>query len=174
MSTRSLRTAVAAIAVLAVTVAAAPAGAATTRVNVPTVAAKQIERIAARSPLAIYLPNAFTIHGRHQAFPSATIAQGSWTVDLAYARNCNGANVCFMASFSALKRKRLFDPANVTLAKGVPGHFYPLSCGASCSPAQIHFVREGVLYQFSVKDPVVRPKAALIALANQAINYGPR
>jgi len=174
MSTRSLRTAVAAFAVLAVTVAAAPAGAATTRVNVPTVAAKQIERIAARSPLAIYLPNAFTIHGRHQAFPTASIAQGSWTLDLGYARNCNGANACAMASFSALKRKRLFDPANVTLAKGVPGHFYGLSCGASCSPAQIHFVREGVLYQFSVKDPVARPKAALIALANQAINYGPR
>jgi hypothetical protein len=174
MRIRSLRTAAAAVAVLALTVAAAPASAATTRVNVPTVAAKQITRIADKSPLAIYLPNAFTIHGRHQAFPSASIAQGSWTLDLAYARNCNGANVCSMASFSALKRKRLFDPANVTLAKGVQGHFYPLSCGASCSPAQIHFVRDGVLYQFSVKDPVARPKAALVALANQAINYGPR
>ena len=176
MSTRSLRTAVAAVAVLTVlaVTAAAPAGAATTRVNVPTVAAKQIERIAARSPLAIYLPNAFTIHGRHQAFPTAGIAQGSWTLDLAYVRDCNGANACAMASFSALKRRRLFDPANVTLAKGVPGHYYPLSCGASCSPAQIHFVREGALYQFSVKDPVARPKAALVALANQAINYGPR
>ena len=62
----------------------------------------------------------------------------------------------------------------MTLAKGVKGRYYPISCGASCSPAQIDFVREGVLYQFSVKDPAARPKAALIALANQAINYGPR
>src|SRR5262245_41337768 len=100
MRIRSLRTAVAAVAVLALTAAAAPASAATTRVNVPTVAAKQITRIADRSPLAIYLPNAFTINGRHQAFPSASIAQGSWTLDLAYVRGCNGANACFMASFS--------------------------------------------------------------------------
>lgn len=174
MRIRSLRTAAAAVAVLALTAAAAPAGAATTRVHVPTVAAKQITRIADRSPLAIYLPNAFTIHGRHQAFPSTSIRQGAWTLDFAYISGCNGANACSMASFSALKRKRLFDPANVTLAKGVPGRFYPLSCGASCSPAQIHFVRDGVLYQFSVKDPAARPKAALVALANQAINYGPR
>ena len=54
------------------------------------------------------------------------------------------------------------------------GRYTPLSCGASCSPASISFVREGVLYEFSVKDPVGKVKPALIALANQAINYGPR
>lgn len=174
MPIRSLRTAVVAVAVLALITAAAPAGAATTRVHVPTVAAKQIARIADKSPLAIFLPNAFSINGRHQAFPSASIATGTWAVDFGYARNCNGGGACFMASFAAIKRNRLFDPANVTLAKGVRGHYYRSTCGASCSAPQIDFVRDGVLYQYAVKDPAARPKAALVALANQAINYGPR
>ena len=73
-------------------------------------AAKPIARIAANSPLAIYLPNAFTIHGRHQAFASGGAVPNGWAVNFAYVRNCGGANACSMASFAATKRKRLSSP----------------------------------------------------------------
>jgi hypothetical protein len=152
----------------------ATASAATTRVVVPDVADTQIGRIATRSPLAIYLPTAYRVNGNVSAFPTQSSNRTSWTLTFAYVRNCGGANACYQAGFYATKRNTLWAPANVTLAKGVRGRYEPISCGASCAPASISFVRNGVLYEFAVKDPAGRVKASMIALANQAINYGPR
>ena len=170
------RLSVVAVALVAVLGATLPSPAsAATRINVPTVAAKQVERIAARSPLAIYLPTSFRVNGNGvRAFPTQASNATSWSLSVAYTRNCGGAGACAMAGFYAVKRKKLWEPANVTLAKGVRGRYNPISCGASCGPASISFVRDGVLYEFNVEDPVRPIKAALIALANQAINYGPR
>jgi hypothetical protein len=139
------------------------------------VAKKQIARIAARSPLPIYLPNAITIGGRNmRAYATGGTTRNGWDIEFAYVPNCGGANACAMASFTAIKRRRLWEPANVTLARGIRGRFNRISCGASCGPAQISFVIDGVLYEFDVKDPAGRQRTAMVALANQAITYGPR
>jgi hypothetical protein len=165
-----------ALALVALLGAALPSSAAAvTRVNVPTVAAKQIQRIAARSALPIYLPTSFRINGNNvRAFPSQASDATSWSLSFAYVRNCGGAGACSMAAFYAVKRKKLWEPANVTLAKGVRGRYNPISCGASCGPASISFVRDGVLYEFNVEDPAPKIKQTMIGMANQAINYGPR
>jgi len=69
---------------------------------------------------------------------------------------------------------RPFGRSAVRLARGVVGRYQPLSCGASCAAPSISFKLDGVTYSYSVEDPAGRPKAALIAMADQAIRYGPR
>ncbi len=162
------------LALAAALVVSAPASAAT-RVNVPKTAKKAIDRIMARSDVAIYLPSSFTIRGSHPAYATggATRNPRGWNIEFGYTRSC-GANVCHMASFRAIVGGKPFGTARVRLARGVIGRFQPISCGASCSPAVIAFKLDGVLYEFSVKDPTGKVKPSLIALANQAIRYGPR
>jgi hypothetical protein len=54
--------------------------------------------------------------------------------------------------------------------------FFPLSCGASCSPPQIQFVVRGVRYtiQANLRRTGRSDKAVLIAAAESAITAGPR
>ena len=164
------------LALLVVALLPAPAGAAT-RIDVETVAQRVLNRITAASDVPVYLPTSITIRGNgRRAFASggAQATPDGWSIELGYTRGCGGANACSMASFYAERGGQAFGSRRVPLARGVVGRFQPLSCGASCSPASISFVLDGVAYSYSVKDPAGRVRPALITLANQAIRYGPR
>ena len=47
-------------------------------------------------------------------------------------------------------------------------------CGGSCAPANLWFTRNRVLYTYQVKDPPKDARAALLAMAAQALRAGPR
>jgi hypothetical protein len=64
----------------------------------------------------------------------------------------------------------------VTVTGASSAGFFPLSCGASCSPPQIQFVAHGVLYtiQANLNRSAKNDKTVLIAAAESAIAAGPR
>jgi hypothetical protein len=66
---------------------------------------------------------------------------------------------------------------NVNLANGVTGYFKRKSCGGSCSPSQIRWQQDHVLYTLQLKLPVKtesEEEQAVIAVANSAIRGGGR
>jgi len=95
-------------------------------------------------------------------------------LELAAARNCGGANACFVASFEGRRHGVLPHRTNLDLAGGDPAYYHPISCGASCAPASLWFVHKSILYSWQVKDPPRNAKAVLARLANEAIEAGPR
>jgi hypothetical protein len=68
----------------------------------------------------------------------------SYVVSLGVGRDCNGANACTLAWFSA-REEALdgFEP-NMTIG-GRQVMFQDMSCGASCSPPSITFTSEGLV-----------------------------
>ena len=89
-------------------------------------------------------------------------------------------HACFIGYFEATRNEELLiDESDETLrlANGIKGYYEARSCGVSCTPPSITWVRNGVLYsiQFNVNNKSkTRDKAELVALANSAILAGPR
>jgi hypothetical protein len=140
-------------------------------VDVPAALARQIALAKPRTDLPVLLPDRIRAEG--PVFPQLIVAtKGRWTMDLALARNCRQATACFFASFSG-RRSVPVGGLRVGLHRGITGRFTPLRCGASCAPPSIEWRRGGVTYsiQARVRAPALR---RLVALANQAIDAGPR
>ncbi|HEV3467674.1 MAG TPA: hypothetical protein VG148_00020 [Pyrinomonadaceae bacterium] len=101
-----------------------------------------------------------------------------YDVTLALAPDCGGANACTVGSFSAQRGGELVEELErVELANGVRGSYKGLTCGASCSPAMIEWVSEGVLYTIQLKLNAggdAGDRREMIRLANSSITAGPR
>jgi hypothetical protein len=147
-------------------VAAAPAAA---TAPLPAIFAKQIKKInaAPRAP-NVLLPDTMSFGAKH-VYPSGGPSGASYALELAAAPHCGGANACFVASFTARKGGKVFG-RRVTIRGASSAGYLPESCGASCSPSQVDFIVDGVLYtiQTNVK------KSKLISAAEAAISAGPR
>jgi hypothetical protein len=101
-----------------------------------------------------------------------------YDVTLALAPDCGGANACTVGSFSAERGVELVEELEqVELAGGVRGSYKGLTCGASCSPAMVQWVFDGVLYTIQLKlnaGGEAGDRRELLKLANSAISAGPR
>lgn len=101
-----------------------------------------------------------------------------YDVTLALAPDCGGANACTVGSFTAERGVELVEELEqVELAGGVRGAYKGLTCGASCSPAMIQWVSDGVLYTIQLKLNAggdAGDKRELLKLANSSITAGPR
>jgi len=163
-----------ALALLAGLLAAAPADAAKT-VDVPATFRSLLPKVRAKTTVAILLPSSMKLDfDRGQRLYRATDAHRTgYELELSAAPRCGGANVCFAASYSAARGRRLGFRPNVTLARGVAGHFQPLSCGASCAPPSIAWILGGVRYEIQAKALPGR-RADMVAAANSAIRAGRR
>ena len=91
-------------------------------------------------------------------------------IQLAYAPRCDDATACFFAEFEGGAQTKL-PGTRVALAHGVAGVYSGIHCGASCGPASIQWREGGVLYSVQY---VLGGKPAMIALADSAIDAGPR
>lgn len=160
------------VALLAMTAVAAPALASGTRINVPRKFKKILPSVRASSGIAVRLPSYLDVGIRpkrvHGTLEDAS--KGDYGLDLGVGKNCDGADACFVASFSGEKHGKFHGGKKVSLAHGIKGRFHDISCGASCSPASIEWKQKHVLYDIQVK----AGKAKLKRLANQAIKAGPR
>ena len=164
------------LALLALAVpAAAPAVAASPTVDVAKKFRPFLPWLRDRSGLKVLLPGRVDLgFPARKLYASAKIPKrGVYELELAGAKNCNGANVCFIAFFSATRDGRP-DTVNVGLDRGHHGHFEDLHCGASCSPPSISWVQGHVLYFIQAKLPTPNGRAALIRIANSAIRGGAR
>jgi hypothetical protein len=132
-----------------------------------------------RAGVAVLLPDDLPASLREdRLFVEGFTSESGYDLTLTLAPDCGGANACTVGSFSAEQGGELVEQfERVELAGGLRGAYKPLTCGASCSPAMIEWVADGVLYTIQLKlnaggDAGV--KRELIALANSAINAGPR
>jgi hypothetical protein len=168
---RTLAALVAAAAVLP----AAPALAAP--VEVPATLGPRLDRVDARTPLAILLPDMIDLDFDGRVYASSAAGARSWSFALAGAPGCGGATACFLASFSAERGAAPAYRTRVRLRGGIPGWFKPLTCGASCSPPAIQYRRRGVLYEIAAKVPdatAAAQRRRLVRAANEALRIGPR
>jgi hypothetical protein len=102
-------------------------------------------------------------------YATGGLVGGGYDIELGAVPNCDDADACFVAEFSGGKGT-LSLPVAVSLRNGISGRYKDISCGASCSPASIEWIEHGDLYtiQFGGR------KSVLIALADSAIQAGPR
>jgi hypothetical protein len=148
--------------------------AATQQVDVATTFAQFLPDVKARTSLTVLLPDWMPAEDR-RLFPSAAASRRSYSFGFASARNCGGANACFVADFSATRKGRPFGARKVRLARGRTGRFQPLSCGASCSPPSISWRERGALYSIQARVGTRRTeRRILVRMANEAIRFGPR
>lgn len=156
---------------------AVPAFAASTSnsVNVPKVFTKQIAAIKKSSKAPVILPTSLPFGGKvPKLYATGGGTKSAWGLVLAGAPDCGGADACFLASFTAVRGGKLPGKSNLKLAGGRPALFKDVTCGASCSPAEIWFVYRGALYNYAHKDAPKNTKAVLSRMAAQAIAAGPR
>jgi hypothetical protein len=159
--------------VLAAPVLAAPA---TKNVNLLKLVRAQLAFVKGKTNVPVLLPATLPLAGKASGTLYVTSFTGPkhWGIQIAGAPNCGGANACFVASFEGQRSGKLPGSANVRVS-GSRGFYKGITCGGSCSPASLWFVRGGVLYTWQMKDPPPRgTKALILRLANQAIAAGGR
>jgi hypothetical protein len=132
-----------------------------------------------RAGVAVLLPDDLPAALRKdRLFVEGFTSESGYDLTLALAPDCGGANACTVGSFSAEEGGALVEEfERVELAGGVRGAYKPLTCGASCSPAMIEWVTNGVLYTIQLKLDAggdAADKRELIKLANSSIAAGPR
>ncbi len=172
-ATRAWLTVLVALAVAAP--GAAGRAASTESVNLLEAFRIQLPKVGRATTLPILLPRTLRLAGpAPKLYASGAGRRASWVLTLAGAPRCRGASACFVASFEARRGKRLPGRSNLRLVGGVRALYQPISCGASCSPASLWFVRDGVLHSWQLKDPPRRARAAFIRMANEAIRAGSR
>jgi hypothetical protein len=140
----------------------------------PGVLTPTVAEVKPKTPLPILLPDSMPTDAR-QLYPSGVGGKTSYSIGLAYAADCGGANACFAADFSAAKGGTPFGRGKVTLARGRHGRYQPLGCGASCSPPSISWSERGVTYSIQAKVVgAATDRQLLVRMANEAIRRGPR
>ncbi|NET40029.1 MAG: hypothetical protein F6K19_50120, partial [Cyanothece sp. SIO1E1] len=113
-----------------------------------------------------------------EVYLSVRAEPDSYAVNLDLAPECYGATACAFGGITAQRNETLYTEEfteTVLLATGITGHYKPITCGASCSPPAISWQYQDVLYRidFEVADDS-KGKAQLMAIANSAIEAGPR
>jgi hypothetical protein len=147
-------------------------------VRIPAAFSAVVPQIKRQARIAVRLPSRadLDIGTTQQLYATGKARRGRYDLELAGSSRCHGADACFIAAFTARRGQALGERANVRLARGVRGVYHPLSCGASCSPPSIAWVQRGVRYdvQIRITAPRSRERAAMVALANSAIQSRPR
>jgi hypothetical protein len=160
---------------LAVLSAGAATAATSGPIDLPTVAAKQITIIDRKTQVPILLPGRLPWSGPvPRLFPVGWTTARGWGLALDAAPRCGGATACFVASFEATRGGKLPAPSNLRLPGGQRAYYLPIRCGASCAPASLWFLHEGVLHAWQLKEPPKGGKAAMARLAASAVAAGPR
>ena len=174
------RALVVAIAVLvAVVMLAVPATAGDTAVvSPPEIFAKKLPGVKSESGIDVYLPSHLRVFTTaRRAKGTASSEDGFYDLELGIGSRCNGANACYLANFTGTQGAEPAFGRRARLTGDRRGYWKPITCGASCSPAEIQWVQDDVLYSIATKavgSTARSTKATLVKLANNAIKAGPR
>jgi hypothetical protein len=159
------------VLVVACLVVAVPAVAAAP-VNVPAKLSSVLAKTRSKSGIAVRLPSSLDagvapsrVHGAIEE-----VSSGQYHLSLGAARGCHEATACFVAAFFGRRGAGLDIKRKVSLARGITGRFRPISCGASCSAAEVQWKQGTVAYAIQFKGN----KSRMVALANSAIRGGAR
>jgi hypothetical protein len=164
------------LATLAVALlAAAPAAAAEYVFDVPKLVRKPLIAVKKGTELPVLLPSRFTTEHR-RLFSEGRGRTNRYEFTIGAVRDCGTATACYVAGFRARRGGRAESGGRrVALADGRRGTFHRSRCGASCGPASLEWVQNGVLYEVEGKLGTQRTeRTVLTRLANSAIKNGPR
>jgi hypothetical protein len=125
-----------------------------------------------KSGIAVRLPSQVSVDVSASRVRGAIeqVSKGQYHLSLGVGSDCHESTACFVAAFFGRKGAGLDIKRKVSLARGIEGRFRPITCGASCSAAEIQWKQGGVAYAIQFKGK----KAAMVALANSAIRGGAR
>jgi hypothetical protein len=125
------------------------------------------------SGVPVLVPDRIALDYGGKVYASGRGGRTSWSLSLSLSGvpRCGGATACFLAGLSGRRGGQPSFARQIKLRGGVTGYYKALSCGGSCSPPAVQFVRAGVLYQIQAKVP--GGKADLVAAANSALRAGP-
>jgi hypothetical protein len=130
--------------------------------------------VKAKTSIPILLPDAMP-SDYDALYPSGVGSRREYSIGLAAAPDCGGANACFVADFGARRGGQPYGRGKVTLTGGRRGRFQPLSCGGSCSPPSISWKQGGVTYSIQANVGTKRTeRRILVKMADEAITHGPR
>ena len=135
-----------------------------------------VRRVAPDTDIPIRLPASMTLDYDRGVFGDGFAGDESYEFDIDAVEDC-GANACFLAQFQGERGGTPAFRRTVRLAKGIRGHYKPLSCGGSCSPPMIQWLQGGVLYSIQAKVGVAgraKQRRAMVRAANSAIRSAPR
>jgi hypothetical protein len=169
-----LRRTVPAAAIAALLLAAPSWAQGAVTVRLPATFASKIDRINARGKGPVLLPTRM-VADAPAVFATGGANRRGWDLELAAARDCGGANACFVASFTAEAGGTAVGRRRVALSDGRRGWFTPTGCGASCAPPQIQWTERGRLFTIQARvGTQSTERRELVRLANSAIINGPR
>jgi hypothetical protein len=145
-------------------------------VSPPKIFATKLAKVKSNSGIDVYLPSHLRVFTTaRRARGTATSDSGTYDLELGIGRRCNGANACYLANFTGTKGVEPGFGRRARLTGGHTGYWKGITCGASCSPAEIQWVEDDVLYSIATKGvSLKKEKATLVKLANSAITAGPR
>lgn len=164
-----------ALTLVAVFATVAVADAATYRI--PRVLRDDLKRVGPRTDVPIRIPSRMGLDYDRGVHGDGGVTRTGYELTIGAIPECGNANVCFLASFQG---ERGGEPAfrrTIRLARGITGHYKPLTCGGSCSPPMIQWRQRGVLYSIQAKLGVsgkARQKRAMRRAADSAIRSKPR
>lgn len=129
-----------------------------------------------RIPIALPKELPHTFQQSNLGVKLREVSSKGYTITVYSSPDCE-ANVCFKGAFYAepatadrISWFKHLDP--VRLQGGITGYFRPISCGASCAPANVAWVRHGTVYSISLlmrSDDQKVQQSVLISLANSAL-----
>lgn len=105
----------------------------------------------------------------------AEVSDTGYFISLYYSQDESDAYyaVGIGGSTKVISAEDLPGPSRIALAHGVTGLFRPVSCGGSCAPANLWWIRDGVQYQIQVKMSPDLPEATqahvLVSMANSVV-----
>jgi hypothetical protein len=168
--------AVLAAAAAAIALLAAPATAGdTSLIQPPSIFKGDLPSVKTTSGVDVYLPSHLRVFTKRRVAGNASAENGFYDLELGIGRRCNGANACFIGNFTGTRGVEPAFARKARLTGGRTGYWKGITCGASCSPAEIQWVEDGVLYTIATKSvSSKKEKATLVKLANSAIKAGPR
>ncbi len=112
-----------------------------------------IDEIRDKVQIPILLPSEFPSGIRESDIKLArgTVSEGGYSIELYYSEV--GSNATFAAGFGGSKQvhRDLPNTSRVRLANGIEGLFRPVSCGGSCTPANLWWEQHGAMYQIQLK-----------------------
>lgn len=150
--------------------------------SLPEALVEVLTEVKKKSQLPVLLPSELPQPvGKAKNALVEEVSANAYTISLYYELGIGDAG--FAASFSA-HTKPNYNPRHlkgiheVKLARGIRGFFKPVSCRGSCSPANLWWEDNGILYQIQLKLPSSfsqqKQQDVAVAVAGSAVLGGPR
>jgi hypothetical protein len=142
--------------------------------DIPDLVEKPLVAVKKVTEIPVLLPSRMTTQQR-KLYSQGRGRANRYSFTIGAVPRCGTSTACYVAGFSGRRGGTPAKGKQVKLAKGLTGSFQRSRCGASCGPASLQWVQDGVLYEVEGKLGTQRTeRKVLTRLANSAIRKGPR